>query len=95
MVADMLDLETAKSYLRVDNDADDALIEAILRVAEKICRDCLRIDGEADIPDLGDTGRLAALYAAAYLYEHREEADHNKLMLTLRALLFGGRKESF
>ena len=33
--------------------------------------------------------------AAAYLYEHREEADHHALNLTLRALLFGSRKEGF
>ena len=35
------------------------------------------------------------MYAAAYLYEHREEADHNALALTLRALLSGSRKEAF
>ena len=39
--------------------------------------------------------RISVLYAAAYLYEHREEADHHALTLTLRALLFGSRKEGF
>ena len=34
-------------------------------------------------------------YTAAYLYEHREEADHHALTLTLRSLLFGARKEVF
>jgi len=38
---------------------------------------------------------VAVLYAAAYLYEHREEADHHAMMLTLRALLSGSRKEAF
>jgi hypothetical protein len=37
--------------------------------------------------------RIAILYTVAYLYEHREDADHNQLNLTLRALLFGVRKE--
>lgn len=31
--------------------------------------------------------RVAIYYALAYLYEHREEADHHKLSLTLRAIL--------
>ena len=35
------------------------------------------------------------LRTVAYLYEHREEADHHALNLTLRALLFGSRKEAF
>ena len=30
-----------------------------------------------------------------HLYEHREEADHNSLNLTLRALLFGNREAGF
>ena len=32
--------------------------------------------------------RVAVLYALGYLYEHREEADHHGLVLTLRSLLF-------
>ena len=39
--------------------------------------------------------RIAILYTVAYLYEHREEANHSQLNLTLRALLFGVRKEDF
>ena len=39
--------------------------------------------------------KAAVLYTVAYLYEHREEADHRGLMLTLRALLFGVRREGF
>ena len=37
----------------------------------------------------------AVLYSLGYLYEHREEADHHALTLTLRSLLFGVRKEAF
>ena len=39
--------------------------------------------------------RIAILFTVAYLYEHREEADHHALNLTLRDLLFGTRKEGF
>ena len=38
---------------------------------------------------------IAVLYAIAYLYEHREEADHHALMSNLRSLLGGDRKEAF
>ena len=40
-------------------------------------------------------GKIAVMFTAAYFYEHREEADHHALNLTLRALLFGSRKEGF
>ena len=43
----------------------------------------------------GEVMKAAVLYALAYLYEHREEADHHSLVLTLRSLLFGSRKEAF
>ena len=36
--------------------------------------------------------RTAILYALGYLYEHREEADHHDLVLTLRNLLFSLRE---
>ena len=39
-----------------------------------------------------ETMRVAVLYALGYLFEHREEADHHALTLTLRSLLFGIRE---
>ena len=36
--------------------------------------------------------RVAILYSLGYLYEHREEADHHALTLTLRSLLFSIRE---
>ena len=42
-----------------------------------------------------ENAKPAVYYAVAYLYEHREEADHHALTLTLRSLLFGSRKEDF
>ena len=36
--------------------------------------------------------KVAILYALGYLYEHREEADHHELTLTLRNLLFSVRE---
>ena len=36
--------------------------------------------------------KVAILYTVGYLYEHREEADHHGLMMTLRNLLFAVRE---
>jgi len=45
-----------------------------------------------ELHSLRETMRVAILYALGYLYEHREEADHHALTLTLRSLLFGIRE---
>ena len=39
--------------------------------------------------------RIGVLYALGYLYEHREEADHHDLVMTLRNLLFAVREGVF
>ena len=46
----------------------------------------------AELAAVRETLRVAVLYALGYLFEHREEADHHALMLTLRSLLFGIRE---
>ena len=91
----LLGLEEAKNYLRVDTDEEDGLITGLSQSAEKLCMDVARIDDADAFAALGDTAKTAALYALAYLYEHREEADHHALILTLRSLLFGVRQEGF
>ncbi len=87
-------LEEMKNYLRVDYDEDDALIGGMVGAAEKMCMDAARMDDEGEFVGVGNA-KVSVMYAAAYLYEHREEADHNALALTLRALLSGSRKEAF
>ena len=39
--------------------------------------------------------RVGVLYTLGYLYEHREEADHHDLVMTLRNLLFAVREGVF
>lgn len=87
-------LDEMKNYLRVDYDEDDALIESMVRASEKICMDVARMDDAQKFSTV-ENAKIAVLYATAYLYEHREEADHHAMMLTLRALLSGSRKEAF
>ena len=90
----IITLDEAKNYLRVDSTDDDKLIDSILAATQKLCMDILRTD-EQSVLEAEPNAKVAVLYAAAYLYEHREEADHRALTLSLRALLSGSRKEAF
>ena len=87
-------VDEVKQYLRVDYSEDDSLIEGMIAAAKKQCMDILRTDDEEEL-EAAANGKLAVLFTVAYLYEHREEADHHALNLTLRALLFGSREVSF
>lgn len=102
----LITLEDAKNYLRVDTDADDALIGSLLLSAGRLCADVARlteaewsrVNGEPHEEDSAETVslraslRVAVYFTLAYLYEHREEADHHALTLTLRSLLFSVRE---
>ena len=90
----MITLEEAKSYLRVDFDDEDEMINSLIQSSIKHSMDVARVDSEEDLSKYPN-GKIAVLYMTAYLYEHREEADYSELNLTLRALLFGMRKAEF
>lgn len=86
-------LEEMKNYLRIDGTDEDTLVENLMQSAEHICSDVLR--GTSEELAVAGSGKAAVMYATAYLYEHREEADHHQLMITLRSLLFGERRYGF
>lgn len=90
----MITLEEAKSYLRVDFDDEDEMIESLIQSSIKHSMDVARVNSEEDLSK-NPNGKIAVLYMTAYLYEHREEADYSELNLTLRALLFGMRTAEF
>ena len=99
----LISLDEAKSYLRVDSEDEDAMIAILLSSAGRLCADVARLTDEqwaavnsdtddAALAPVRETMRVAILYALGYLFEHREEADHHGLTLTLRSLLFGLRE---
>lgn len=91
-------LDEAKTYLRVSSSDEDELITHLIASATGIVQDIARFpdeEWESGEEKILIRMRIAILYTVAYLYEHREEADHSQLNLTLRALLFGVRKEDF
>ena len=91
----VVSLEEMKNYLRVDFDDDDELIESFLASAEQLVADVARVEVSELSTGYSEKFRIAALYATAYLYEHREEADHNALTLSLRSFLCGERRAGF
>lgn len=90
----LIAIDELKQYLRVDYPDDDMLLEKLEQTAEMLCADIVRLKSEERIQE-DSVYKTAVLYAAAYLYENRDKADHNVLNLTLRALLFGVRNEEF
>ena len=89
----MITLEEAKKYLRGDSGDEDDIIQQELDAAENLVAAVLRKDSLDD--ESSPITVVAVLYALAYLNEHREEADHHALTITLRNLLFGERDARF
>lgn len=89
----VVSLEEMKQYLRVDFEDDDGFITNALHSAESLCADIARISVEEFSKT--QTAKIAVMYAVAYLYEHREDADHHALTLSLRSLLEGVMRSRF
>ena len=87
-------VKEVKTFLRVDHNEDDTLILSYIYAAESLCLDVMRTDDRTMLKS-EKNAKVAILYAVAYFYEHREEADYKALTLSLRDLLFGSRKEEF
>ena len=89
----IVSLDEMKQYLRVDFSDDDEFLENAIDSAESLCADVARLPLE----QLSEksVAKIAVMYAVAYLYEHREDADHHALTISLRSLLFGIREEGF
>ena len=90
----MVSLDEAKNYLRVDYADDDALIQKLIDTAERLTKDAGRLSDE-EFDSNESSVRIAVLYAIGYLYEHREDADHKQMLLTIRALLFSAHEGGF
>ena len=99
----LVSLTEAKEYLRVDSSDEDAIIGVLLSSAQRLCVDVARlteeqwaaVDSDSDdtaLTPIRETMKVAILYALGYLFEHREDADHHELTLTLRSLLFAVRE---
>ena len=87
-------LEETKEELVIDWDYGDGLIEGFIATAQELCLTILR-KSELELAGGNPQLKTAVFYAVTYLYEQREQADHKNLVLTLRTLLSGLRKDVF
>lgn len=87
----IVSLAEAKKYLRVDYTDEDTLIQKFIRTATILIEETLRVETITPTPVL----RVACLYAVAYLFEHREDADMAVLARNLRIMLMSERKAAF
>ena len=99
----LVKLNEAKEYLRVDAADEDAMIDTLINTAGRLCVDVARLTDDkweavnSEVEDVSltpirETMKVAILYTIGYLFEHREEADHHGLTLTLRSILFAIRE---
>ena len=99
----LISLSDAKEYLRMDSTDEDAVICVLLSSAQRLCVDVARLSEERwaavdsdeedhSLTPVREIMKTAILYALGYLFEHREDADHHELTLTLRSLLFAVRE---
>ena len=88
------DIALVKSYLRVDSSDEDEFITQLMETARTIVCDVSR-KTQNELQECGKVVDTAELFIIAYLYEHREEADHKQLVDTIKHLLFSVRKEAF
>ena len=89
----LVTLEEAKEYLRVDSADEDAMTGILLSAAERMCADVARLSDEkwAAVDSDTEDGSLTPI-RETMKFEHREEADHHALTLTLRSILFAIRE---
>ncbi len=90
----LVSLDDVKNYLRVEFDDDNSLITTLIEFSEKQVKSILRFE-DSEYEEKSQNYKPAILYSVAYLYENREEANHNELNIILRAILFSGRKADF
>ncbi len=83
-------LDEVKKYLRVDYDDEDSLIEGFIDTGVRLLEDTLRVPS-----NFTSTDKVAVLFAVAYLFEHREDADMNELTRNLRHILMTEREVMF
>ena len=70
---------SAEEWLAIEEYAPDSQNTLMIRSEEK---------SRGEVLQMKELLRVGVLYTLGYLYEHREEADHHDLVLTLRNLLF-------
>lgn len=87
----IVSVEELKAHLRIQQDAEDKLLENLLMQARAAANDFCRTDFDADAPE---PVRLAVLLMASHFYEYRDASDRSAyltMMNAFHALLYCSR----
>lgn len=85
-------LEDTKAWLRVDGEAEDALIASLIEAAQELVEGVLRFPLSEFAEGVPEPVKHAVYYAVAKLFEERNDLKHDDLTQVLKALLFSYRK---
>ena len=88
----IVSVEELKAHLRIQQDAEDKLLENLLMQAQAAANDFCRTDFDTDAPE---PVRLAVLLMASHFYEYRDASDcsaYLTMMNAFHALLYPYRK---
>ena len=80
----ILEKDEFLNFARIEED--DPYVDVLLPIAEAICMEVARMETEEEFETIPEA-KVAVLYAAEYLYDHRENADFRSLTINLRNIL--------
>ena len=78
----IVSVEELKAHLRIQQNAEDALLERLLHQAQAAANDFCRTDFDADAPE---PARLAVLLMASHFYEYRDASDRSAYLTMINA----------
>ena len=73
-------VEDVKSHLRIDDDAEDAYLQGLIRQAQAVAEDYCRVTFDDEAPE---PVRLAVLLMISHYYENRDNPD-KQVYITMR-----------
>ena len=87
-MADILTLEEAKNYLRIDYDDDDLLLQSLLVATMDYLRDAINdFDKKATKEKFIKRAKILACVLVQDWYDNREQKESKDLTYTARSLL--------
>ena len=81
-------LDEVKAHLRIDQNAEDAYLESLIRQAQAVAEDYCRVPFSDEAPE---PVRLAVLLFVSFYYENRDVPDrttYGTMMLAFHNLLY-------
>ena len=87
-MADILTLEEAKNYLRIDYDEDDTLLQSLMIAAIDYLRDAINdFDKKATKEKFIKRAKILVCVLVQDWYDNREQKESKDLSYTARSLL--------